>query len=114
MEKLKAYMVLGCNGHESNDGFLNCTGVSNILLDLEELDDSSYNKLIDFLEGPCELFDKAMYNRNKVSNVLNIIHRDHHLISHKLLFNIQSFMQMHKKCGQYLILIMKEDYENYV
>jgi hypothetical protein len=114
MDKLSAYLVLGCNGHSDTDGFLNCTGISNIIIDLQSLDDSEYLRLLDFLERSCNLFDEPVYNRNKVSNILSMIHRDYNSISHSMLFNIQSFMQMHKRCGHYLLLIMKEDYNNYV
>lgn len=110
MEKLEAYLILGCNGHCGKDGFINCTGISNVVIDLEELGDGTYARLLQFLEGPCELFEKAMYNRNKVANTLAMIHRDYGAIPQKMLFNIQGFMQMHRKCGHYMILIMKEDY----
>lgn len=113
MDKLEAYLVLGCNGHSQNDGFITCTGISNTVIDLEELGDGTYVRLLDFLEGPCELFDRAMYNRNKVANTLSMIHRDYGAISHSMLFNIQGFMQMHRKCGHYLILIMKEDFDKH-
>lgn len=113
MDKLKAYLVLGCNGHSGKDGFIHCTGISNIIVDFENINDNTYIQLMNFLEGPCELFENPIYNRNKISNVLNIINRDYKAIPHSMLFNIQSFMQMHKKCGHYLILIMKEDYIEY-
>lgn len=113
MNKLDACLVLGCNGHSGNDGFMTCTGVSNIIINLKDVDDDSYDKLVNFLEGACSLLDEPMYNRNKIANSLNIIHRDHGIIPHTMLFNIQNFMQMHRKCGHYMLLIMREDYNNY-
>jgi hypothetical protein len=111
-EQIKAYLVLGCNGHSGQDGFVDCDGVSNPIIDLVELEESRYERVLYFFENACDLFEKPMYNYNKVSNALNMLHRDYSALAPSMLFNVQHFLRMHKKCGPYLILIMKEDYDN--
>lgn len=111
-ERLKAYLVLGCRGHAEQDGFINCSGVSNPIIDLEKVDEVKYDRIMHFFENACDLFDAPMYNSNKVSNTLNMLHRDYSAIPPSMLFNVQHFIRMHKKCGPFLILILKEDYNN--
>lgn len=104
--------MLGCNGHTGKDGFVDCSGVSNVVIDLTEVADDRYDRVLNFFDNACGLFDKPMYNHNKVSNALNMLHRDYSAFAPSMLFNVQHFIQMHKKCGYYLILLMKEDYDN--
>ena len=111
-DRLKAYLVLGCKGHTGQDGFIECSGVSNPIIDLEVINGDNYDRIIPFLETACDLFDTPMYNSNKVSNALNMLHRDLSGLAPSMLFNVQQFIRMHKKCGPFLILIMKEDYDN--
>lgn len=110
--RIGAYLILGCAGHSGKDGFVDCNGVSNPILDLDDLSESDYIRIIEFLDNSCELFDQPMYNYNKISNVLNMMHRDYGVIAPTTLFNIQRFLKMHKNCGIFLILILKEDYNN--
>ncbi len=102
---------MGCAGQTTQDGFINCTGVANPIVDLAELDEDKYERVLQFFENACSLFDKPMYNSNKVSNTLNMLHRDFGVIPPTMLFKVQQFHRMHKSCGVYLMLILKEDYE---
>lgn len=104
--------MLGCNGFTDEDGFLHCGSVANPILDLTEIDAGAYERVITFLENACNLFDAPMYNYNKCCNTLSMLHRDFGIISQEMLLNIQKFLKMHRQCGVYLVLILKEDYEN--
>lgn len=110
MERLEAYLVLGCNGHSDDDGFVNCLGVENPILDLEIIEEAKYERLLYFFENACDLFDRPMYNYNKCSNTLNMLHRDYGVITQNMLFHIQKFTRMHRECGIHIMLVLKEDY----
>jgi hypothetical protein len=107
---MKAYLVLGCNGHMDQDGFLSCSGVDNPILDLSNIPKDERDKAVKFLNDVCGLFDGPVYEHNKAINIVDMFYRDMGLISEDILFKIQNFTRMHKICGMYLILIMKEDY----
>ena len=109
MKRLSAYLILGCNGHII-DGFTNCHGVENSVLDLTELSDELYIKVIDFLDNACGLFQAPINDNNKCSNILQMLYRDLSIIDKNMLYNIQNFIRLHKNCGLYLYLIMKEDF----
>ena len=115
---MQAYLVLGCNGSfkrcsqvsPPND-FTFCGGLSNPILDLSLIPKDKYNKIISFLDMACGLFDKIERDKNKVSNIINFLCKTYGVIGENTTRNIQMFMHMHKHCGFYLILIMKEDLE---
>lgn len=108
---LKAYLVFGCNGLR-HQNFLLCGGVSNKVLDLENMDKENYPKILDFLDNVCGLFDSPIFDHNKCSNILSLLYKDYLPQDQKTLNNIQAFIKTHKECGIYLMLILKEDYEN--
>lgn len=107
---MKAYLVLGCNGHMDQGGFLNCSGIDNPILDISALNKDKREDAVKFFNEVCGLFDGPIYDHNKSINIINMIYRDKGLIEEDVLFKIQNFTRMHKACGLYLILIMKEDY----
>ena len=113
---MKAYLVLGCNGSRKRcassidvDTFSFCDSVLNPILDLSNVGDDKYGKVISFLERACGLFDKVERDKNKVSNIINFLCKTHKVIDEDTTRSIQMFMHMHKHCGFYLLLIMKED-----
>ena len=109
--KLEAYLVLGCGGFETESGFLVCPSVSNPMIDLSLLPDDKYNKTMLFLDKACGLFDRPIYDYNKLSNVLNMLYKTYQVIDPKILNEIQRFIKMHKDCGIFLILLLKEDFD---
>jgi hypothetical protein len=111
LERLDTYLVLGCGGHVTDDGFKNCLGVNNPILDLSEVGDWEYDRLILFFENACDLFTRPMYNHNKCSNALNMMYRDYKVIDSAMLLNIQRFVKTHRECGIFIMLVMKEDYD---
>lgn len=113
---MEAYLVLACNGHSSpssiiDSGFSYCGSIVNPILDLSKIEYEKYDKVISFLDGTCGLFDQIERNRNKVSNIINLLCKTFFIIDDSMLKSIQMFMHMHKRCGFYLLLITKEDFE---
>jgi hypothetical protein len=110
--RLKAYLVLGCNGFTTFDHFVCCRGVHNPIIDLEKISEDKYKELIDFLDNACNFFNSAMNDYNKCSNTLSMLYKNYNAYDQKMLVNIQSFIKNHKECGTWLMLILKEDYKN--
>jgi hypothetical protein len=109
--RLRAYLVLGCNGLRHQD-FCLCHGVQNRVLDLEKLDEGNYNRILDFFDSACGLFNSVMNDHNKCVNTLSLLYRNYDAYDQKTLNNIQSFIKIHKDCGIWISLILKEDYDN--
>lgn len=102
---MKAELILGCWGREK-DGFINCPGVSNIILDITK--NTNRNILIaELLDKTYNLFEKPLY-----SNIHTAIWRlqdqfsevGNPLFENKFFKNIEEFCVEHKKCGIYLRL----------
>lgn len=107
---MKAYLILGCNGFLDQGGMIQCHSVSNPILDLEKIDEDKYDKVLLFLEKTCKLFDKPCIEYSTVGNIINILYKNYSAIDEKIIPSIQNFLKMHKICGIYLTLILKEDY----
>jgi hypothetical protein len=108
---LKAYLVLGCNGFLDKNGILYCNSISNPIIDLEKLNELDRKNVLNFLEHVCNIFDKPCIDYNMVGNSINLLHKKFYVIDEKLIPSIQSFLRMHKTCGVYLMLVLKEDYD---
>ena len=110
-ERLDAYLILGCNGHTTDSGFINCNGIENPIVKLNDIEEGTYERVLGFLDNACGFFDAPVNDRNKCTNILTMLHRDFGIISQETLHNIQVFLKTHKFCGIYLFLIMREDFE---
>lgn len=109
MVKIQAYVILGCNGFK-NKTFKYCNGIINPIIDLDKIPDDIYEDFVNFLERSCELFDGPVLDHNKCSNILNMIHKKYSLYSNEKLIDIQKFLKMHKDCGIFINLVLKENY----
>lgn len=109
-KRLDAFLILGCGGYQSKDGFLSCKSIENAIIDLSKIEDHKYDRLIDFLDRTAKLFDKPTLDYNKIVNILNFLYKVIEVIDEDMLINIQKFIRLHKECGLYLIVLMKEDY----
>ena len=105
---MKAYLVLGCREFYDEDEFCFCEHISNVILDLYKLKNDDKEKIINFLDYTCGLFDKAIYDYNKCVNVINMLYSSYKVITKDMLVKIQKFLQMYRKFGIYLMLIPKE------
>ena len=107
---MKAYLILGCNGNSDKAGFIYCKSANNPILDLSKISKDIYDKLLDFLDNTCGLFDRPCFDYNKTVNIINFLYKNFGIISEENLHKIQSYIKMHKTCGLYIMLILKEDY----
>jgi hypothetical protein len=103
---------MGCNGNTIKNEFINCNGIENIIIKLSEIDEQNYGRVIDFFDKACGLFDAPVNNHNKCTNIVTMLYRDYGIINDEMLYRIQFFIKMHKPCGIYLFLIMKEDVDD--
>ena len=107
---MNAYLLLGCNGYEDVDNFIYCKSASNPIVDLSKLKSSEKSRTINFLDKACGLFDSPCYDYNKCINIVNFLYRQFSIIDEDGLHKVQAFLKMHKTCGLYVMLILKEDY----
>lgn len=110
MQRIDAILILGCNGYCDSNGFIYCAGASNLILELINLNDEDYKKVVDFLDNAAGLFSSTVDDYNKCSNVLNMLYKNFKVIKPEMLTNIQYYLNMHKVCRPYLSLVLREDY----
>lgn len=110
MSKIDAVLVLGCYGQSDEEEFSFCCGVNNSILELRNLDEFEYERVVEFFDKACGLFDSSISDYNKCSNILNILYKTHKVISPDTLRKIQYYLNMHRKCRPYLMLMLREDY----
>jgi len=107
---MDAFILLGCNGLTDPARFAYCSSIINPIVDLSKAPAESREKLENFLDQACGLFDSACYDYNKCINIVNFLYRQFGIIDDDMLHKIQSFLKMHKRCGLYIIIMLKEDY----
>ncbi len=100
---------LGCNGNVGQDRFCYCNSVENVILDVSSVLPKEQEKLLDFLDDTCALFNEPCYDYSKIVNIIKILYKTFELIDPNMLESIQGFIRMHRSCG--LILRLKEDKE---
>jgi len=105
-----AYLLLGCNGHVDKERFKYCGSICNPIVDLSKIESGTEEGVINFLDRACSLFDSACYDHNKCVNTINLLYRQFSIIDEDTLHKVQAFLRMHKMCGIYIMLILKEDY----
>lgn len=110
--RLRAYLIFGCNGLGGYDDFIFCRGVENKILDLDDLKEEEYNIIINFFDNACDLFNFPINDYNKCVNTISLLYKNYNLFDQKRMLQIQSFIKQHKSCGIWLMLILKEDYQN--
>lgn len=110
MPRIDAMLILGCHGR-SDESFRLCHGVNNSILNTIDLDDFEYERVMSFFDKACGLFDSSISDYNKCSNILNILYKTHKVINPDTLKKIQYYLDMHKKCRPYLMLVLREDYD---
>lgn len=108
MQKYKIYFVLGCNGNVI-DNIIFCKKIENFIIDLSLIDKETYSEVIIFLDKSCKMFDYIINDNNEILNIINILYKKYHIISDDTLKLIQKFIFMHKECGLYITLKLKEE-----
>jgi hypothetical protein len=107
---MNAYILLGCNGFTDSSSFKYCSSALNPIVDLSMLEPGDQDKVSNFLDNACGLFDAPCYDYNKCINIVNFLYRQFSIIDEDGLHRIQGFLKMHKRCGLYIMLTLKEDY----
>tara|TARA_B100000700_G_C14950838_1_gene811568 strand:- start:834 stop:1211 length:378 start_codon:yes stop_codon:yes gene_type:complete len=107
---MDAFVLLGCNGFVDDNRFTYCNSIVNPIVDLSKVPQGSRKKLETFLDNACGLFDSACYDYNKCINIVNFLYRQFGIIDEDMLHRIQGFLKMHKKCGIYIMIMLKEDF----
>lgn len=107
---MEAYIIFGCNGYADSSKFILCNGIANPIVDLSKVPRDRYNKLQVFLDNACGLFDAPCTDYNKCINIVNFLYRQFGIITEDMLHNIQAFLKMHKRCGVYILILLKEDF----
>ncbi|KKL92217.1 hypothetical protein LCGC14_1886910 [marine sediment metagenome] len=104
---MKGYTILGCDGRQ-DDGFKTCSGVRNIILDLEKIEASeNYLELIKYLDKVPKIFDGPCFKPHIISNAICKMYEMGY-ISDKLHQYIAHFYGMHRLCGLILECCPKE------
>lgn len=104
---MKAVITLGCNGRQ-DEGFHFCSGVSNIIVDLEKITHTEgYKNLIIYLDKVPKIFDNPCFAGNTISNAIYKIYEMGYLPELKYKF-IAHFYDMHKRCGLIMRAEVKE------
>ena len=101
MHKLNLY--IGCNGNANKDGFVFCKSCSNLLIDIETVQEKE--KVINFLDKAAGLFSGPIENHSKAFNTLNYIHKNFHIFNEDKILSIQKFFNQHKECGVFIVLL---------
>ena len=107
---MNAYLLLGCHGFTDSEDFTYCNSVVNPIVDLSKIRIETKEKAVSFLDNACGLLDAACFDYNKCVNIINLLYRQFSIIDEDMLHRIQAFLKTHKRCGVYVMLILKEDY----
>ena len=99
-------LILGCGGYSYNDVIL-CAETQNIIVNFgKHHDDNEFEKIMDFLDFSCRLFDQTIADWNKITNILKILREQFNLIDDKKWEALYMWLPIHKRCGAYLMLKM--------
>lgn len=105
----KFSLVLACGGNRYYS-FTLCAGTYNIIIDFDRhFAPEEMQKIMDFLDFTCGLFDGPMGDWNKITNTLKMLHDQYKLIDDKMWEALHVWLPQHKRCGAVLRLIINED-----
>lgn len=107
----KLYLILGCNGLES-DGFVSCRGTENRILYLNP-EFENYSGIMDYMDL-LRLFDRPLLDFNAIKNSIykmqdKFDQRFKKLWTEQKFHIIEKYILTHKQCGLYMNLILSSD-----
>jgi hypothetical protein len=95
---MKVLIILRCEGRQ-NKNFKFCSGVENIILDLEKISSTKdYINLVKYIDSVSHLFDGPCFKNNIITNTIYKIYEMGYLTQEQY-ENIYVFYNMHYKCG---------------
>lgn len=104
---MKAVILLICEGREDN-GFRFCSGVENLILDLDGLETTeNYLALIEYLNKVPKVFDRPCCKSHAVSNAIYKLWEMGY-IDDELYKRVGDFYKFHHRCGLILKAKPKE------
>jgi len=105
----KLSIVLGCGGYKYNKLTL-CSSTYNVIVDFNRhFEAEELEKIMDFLDFTCGLFDGAMGDWNKITNTLKLLYERFKLIDDKVWQALHILLPQHKRCGAVLRLVINDD-----
>src|SRR5271157_1367366 len=103
---MKAVIILKCEGHQLN-GFKFCSGVENIILDLEKIEaTANYVSVVKYLSDVAKVFDGPCATMNIISNAVYKIYELGYMTD-KMHQSFSYFWNMHKRCGLTILAEIK-------
>ena len=105
----KFSLVLGCGGQKYHTITL-CSGTLNVIINFDRyFEQEQLDKVMDFLDFTCGLFDRPIGDWNKVTNTLKMFRERFSLIDDKTWEALHVWLPQHKRCGAFLRLVLNED-----
>ena len=105
---MKCIITLSCEGREDN-GFKFCSGVKNIILDLDGLEATErYLDLIKYLDTVVKIFDAPCCKSHVITNAIYKIYELNY-INDELYARCSDFYRFHSRCGLILRCSLKDD-----
>ena len=102
-------LVLGCGGY-SYRGFSLCSGTYNVITEFSRhFEGVELEKVMDFLDYTCNLFDGVMSDWNKITNTLKMLRTQFHLIDDQKWESLHIWLPRHKQCGAVLRLVLSSE-----
>lgn len=105
---MMASLVLCSNEYQDKENFKYASTICNKILYLNKIEKEKKEKVIVFLDDACGLFDNHIYDYNKISNILKMLHTNFEVISEDVLLKIQKFLLMYKHFGLSLFLVPED------
>lgn len=102
-------LILSCGGSKHNNIVL-CASTINTIIDFDKhFEPIKLEKIMDFLDYTCGLFDAPIVDWNKITNTLKIFKEQFGLIDDKLWAALHTWLPLHKKCGAVLALCLNSE-----
>ncbi len=102
-------LILTCGGLKLNDIIL-CSSTANTIINFDRhFDELRLEKIMDFLDYSCNLFDGPIIDINKAVNVLRMFKDQYALIDDKLWDTLHIWLPQHKRCGIVLSLCLNDN-----
>lgn len=104
---MKCIITLSCEGRQDN-GFRFCSGVENIILDLDGLEvTDNYLEIIEYLDNVTGIFDSPCCKSSVITNSIYKMYELNYL-NEEIYTRVTDFYRFHNRCGLILKGKVKE------
>ncbi len=102
-------LVLSCGGLKYN-GMNLCASTINTIINFDRyFEATQLEKIMNFLDHTCGLFDGPTIDWNKIINILKIFKEQFYLLDDKTWEALHVWLPQHKKCGAVLTLCLNNE-----